>query len=74
MIRFSDTGPCVDVHSYLVAFCALAVELYPDEDWVTVEPKLARSWERYIGEGLCEWKDVRESARTRWEARSIAPA
>jgi hypothetical protein len=52
----------------------LAVELYPDEDWASVEPKLARSWERYIGDGMCEWKDVRESARIRWEGRVIAPA
>ena len=46
MIRFADAGSCADVHSYLVAFCTLAIELYPDEEWTTVQPKLERSWNR----------------------------
>lgn len=74
MIHSFDAGACVDAHTYLIAFCALAMELYPDEDWATVEPKLARSWQRYLGDGTCDWSDVRDTARTRWAARSIAPA
>ncbi len=70
MIRSAGIGPCFDVHSYLVAFCTLAMELYPDEDWATVQPKLERSWGRYAGEGMCSWNDVRDSAHQRWEARS----
>lgn len=69
MIRLADVSPCLDVHSYLVAFCTLAIELYPDEDWATVQPKLERSWERYVGDGMCSWEDVRDSAHQRWEAR-----
>ena len=74
MIRFSEISPCVDVHDYLVAFCALAMELYPDEDWTAVEPKLEQSWKRYLGDGMCSWSDVRDSAHTRWEARSGSTA
>jgi hypothetical protein len=70
MIRFANADPCVDVHSYLVAFCTLAIQLYPDQDWDTVQPKLARSWERYVGESTCSWDDVREAAQQRWEARA----
>lgn len=74
MIRPADTDACLDVHSYLVAFCALAFELYPGENWATVEPKLERSWERYMGDSLCPWKEVRDSAHLRWRARSPAMA
>lgn len=74
MIRLADVCPCLDVHSYLVAFCTLAIELYPDEDWATVQPKLERSWERYVSDGMCRWEDVRDSAHQRWEARFQATA
>lgn len=74
MIRPSDTGAGLDVHSYLVAFCALAFELYPGESWTTVESKLERSWERYMGDGLCHWEDVRDAAHSRWVTRATAAA
>jgi len=74
MIRFADAGSCADVHSYLVAFCTLAIELYPDEEWTTVQPKLERSWNRYVGESMCSWKDVHDAARARWEARHLQTA
>lgn len=74
MIRSVDLGPCVDMHHYLFAFCALAMELYPDEDWSAVEPKLQRSWQRYLGDGMCSWAQVRDSAQARWEARRLSPA
>ena len=74
MIRFAEKGSSVGVHSYLVAFCALAAELYPQDDWATVEPKLQRSWERYIADGACGWEDVRQSAHARWLAATGSPA
>ena len=74
MIRSADLGPCVDLHHYLSAFCALAMELYPDEDWAAVEPKLHRSWQRYLGDSMCSWEQVRDSAQARWEARHLLPA
>ena len=74
MIRCDDMGPCLDVHAYLVALCALSVELFPDDDWAAVEPRLQRSWERYVAEDSCGWAEVRASARRRWEANSQAVA
>lgn len=69
MSRLSDMFTGLDAHAFLVAFCALAEELYPELDWAAVEPKLQRSWERYQGDDRCRWEDVRETARVRWEAR-----
>lgn len=56
--------------SFLGAFCAIAGDLYPELDWEDVEPKLQRSWERYLGDGNRQWEDVRGLVRARWEARS----
>lgn len=74
MIDSSDSGACVDVNTYLIAFCALAMELYPGEEWAAVEPKLERSWQRYLGDGMCHWSDVRNAAQKRWAVGSIAYA
>lgn len=74
MINSADLGPCVDLHQYLAAFCALAMELYPDEDWAEVEPKLQRSWQRYLGDTTCSWAQVRDSAQLRWRARHLSLA
>lgn len=68
MIRFADVSPCEDVHQYLVAFCALAIEIFPEDDWITVQPKLQKSWERYAAERHCGWQQVSAAAQARWEA------
>lgn len=69
MDHSAETKPVFNTHAYLASFCALAIELYPEQDWATVEPKLARSWHRYRGDGRCQWADVRDSARARWDTR-----
>lgn len=55
-----------DLHVHLDRFCTLAMELYPTETWTTVEPKLARSWDRYEGRGPYEWEMVRDAVQARW--------
>lgn len=69
MTRSAEMSVGFDPHTFLVAFCAVAMDLYPELGWVEVEPKLERSWERYLGDGIRRWADVRELARERWEAR-----
>jgi hypothetical protein len=70
MIRLPDmqSQSPLDARTFLVSFCALAREIYPDLDWDTVAPKLQRSWDRAHGEHGFRWAEVSESARIRWEA------
>lgn len=51
---------------FLVSFCTLARDMYPDLDWNAVEPKLERSWQRLRGDGGLPWRDVRDCAHARW--------
>lgn len=62
-----DVRPrAIDLHVHLETFCMLAMELYPSEPWTTVEPKLARSWDRSGGHGSYEWVVVRDAVQARW--------
>ena len=70
MDHSADTTPAFNLHAYLASFCALAIELYPEQDWATVEPKLERSWHRHRGNDRCRWADVRDAAQARWLARN----
>jgi hypothetical protein len=69
MIRIAEMTAGWDRNAFLLAFCAVATELYPDLDWEDVEPRLQRSWERYLGDGDREWIEVRELVRERWNAQ-----
>ena len=69
MVKLSKVGLGCDTHAFLASFCSLAFELYPDQDWAEVEPKLQRAWERQVAIDQCPWVDIREDARIRWEAR-----
>lgn len=68
MRHLADKTTGMDAHAFLVAFCAVAKDLYPEFRWGEVEPLLERSWERYQGDGIREWADVRELVRERWES------
>ncbi|MGH8077514.1 MAG: hypothetical protein ACREPE_09355 [Lysobacter sp.] len=68
MIHASEMALGYDAHAFLVAFCTVAMDLYPELTWDEVEPRLKRSWERYQGDGVRQWAEVRDLARERWEA------
>ena len=57
----------VDLHVHLETFCTVSFELYPTDNWTTVEPKLARGWDRSLGHGSYEWVMVRDAVHARWE-------
>ena len=69
MGSFDVRARAVDLHLPLETFCTLALELYPTETWTTVEPKLARSWDRSRCRGPYEWAVVRDAVRARWVMR-----
>lgn len=67
MGSFDARPRAVDLHLHLETFCTLAMELYATENWTTVEPKLARSWDRSLGHGPYEWVAVRDAVHARWD-------
>ena len=70
MVRIAEMTAAWDRNAFLLAFCAVATELYPELDWDEVEPLLQRSWERYLGDGDREWIEVRDLVREQWNARA----
>ncbi|MGH8075982.1 MAG: hypothetical protein ACREPE_01475 [Lysobacter sp.] len=56
--------------AFVITYCILARELYPDTDWETVEPRLEQGWLRVRGDSTASWQDVRQIGRARWMAGS----
>jgi hypothetical protein len=67
--------PELEARAFLAACCSIAMDLYHDLDWNTVEPKLERSWgnwQRVHGYRRCRWADVRDAAHERWDAAVLS--
>lgn len=61
----------LEAQTYLASLCALAMRLFPEADWSTVEPKLERGWHCSEGSRRFQWAEVRDYAQARWEARGF---
>jgi hypothetical protein len=48
-------------------FGATSASRYAQGDWATVEPELAKDWDRDRADGGSKWDDVKDAVRDAWD-------